>query len=47
MKIRVGSVVKLEVGGLENIIREGRIRRMRKDVFGCVNAVVGKKKFLV
>ena len=47
MRIRVGSVVKEGVGGLEDIIMEGRSRNMRKDVVGCVHAVVGKKKFLV
>ena len=35
-KIGVGSVVKTKVGDLENITREGRIRRLRKDVVGCV-----------
>ena len=44
MIIRVGSVVKEGVGGLEDIIMEGRSRNMRKDVVGCVHAVVGKKK---
>ena len=43
-KIGVGSVVKAKVGELEKITREGRIRRMRKDVVGCVQDVVGKNK---
>ena len=43
----MGSVVKAEVGELEKIKREGRIRRMRKEVVGCVQSVVGKNKFLV
>ena len=35
-KIWVGCVVKAKVGELEKITRKGRIRRMRKDVVGCV-----------
>ena len=46
-KIGVGSVVKAMVGELENITREGRSRRMRKEVVECVQSVVGKKKFLI
>ena len=46
-KIRVGSVVKAKVGELEKITREVRIRRMEKDVVGCVHSVVGKNNFLV
>ena len=46
-KIGVGSVVKAKVGELEKITREGRSRRMRKEVVGCVQSLVGKKKFLV
>ena len=46
-KIRVGYVVKAKVGELENITREGIIRRMRKEVVGCVQSVVGKNKFPV
>ena len=46
-KIGVGSVVKAKVGELENITREGRSRRMRKEVVGCVQHVVGGNKFLV
>ena len=44
---RWGSVVKAKVGELEKIKREGRNRRMRKEVMGCVQCVVGKTKFLV
>ena len=43
-KSGVGSVVKARVGELEKITREGRIRRMRKEVVGCVQHVVGKNK---
>ena len=46
-KIGVGSVVKAKVGELEKITRKGRCRRMRKEVVGCVQRVVGKNKFLV
>ena len=46
-KIWVGFVVKEEVGELENITREGRIRSMSKSVVGFVHGVVGKKKFPV
>ena len=46
-KIGVGYVVKATVGELEKITREGRIRRMRKEVVGCVQALVTKKNFLV
>ena len=35
-KIGVGSVVKAKVGELEKITREGRSRRMIRDVLGCV-----------
>ena len=35
-KIGVGSIVKAEVGELENITREGRFRRMGKEVVVCV-----------
>ena len=45
-KIGLGSVVKAKVGELEKITREGRSRRMSKEVVGCVQRVVGKNKFL-
>ena len=45
-KIGVGSVVKSKVGELENITREGRSSRTRKEVVVCVHSVVGKKKSL-
>ena len=47
MNIRVGSVVNSEVGDMEKKAREGRIRSTRKDVVGCVQDVIGKKKILV
>ena len=46
-KIGVKSVVKAKVGELKNITREGRIRRIRKEVVGFVQSVVGKNKLLV
>ena len=46
-KIGVGSVLKSNVGELENITREGSIRRNRKEVVGCVQDLYGKNKFLV
>ena len=46
-KIGVGSVVKANIGELEKITREGRSRRTRKEVVGCVQSVVGKNNFLV
>ena len=46
-KIGVGSIVKAKVGEWEKTTRDGGIRRTRKKVVGCVNSVVGKKKFLV
>ena len=46
-KIGVGSLVKAKVRKMEENTREGRSRRTRKEVVGCVEAVVGKKKFLV
>ena len=47
MKIGVGYIVKAKVGELENITREERIRRTRKEVVVCVQDVAGNKKFLV
>ena len=32
---------------MEKITREGRIKRMRKEVVRCVHRVVGKNKFIV
>ena len=42
-KIGVGSVVKAKVEDLENLTREGRSRRMRKELVRCVQDMVGKK----
>ena len=46
-KIGVGSVVKAKVGELEKITKEGIIRKMRKEVVGCVQSVAGNKNFLI
>ena len=46
-KIGLGSVVKAKVEELENITREGRTSRIRREVVICIQAVVGKKKLLV
>ena len=46
-KIEEGSVVKEKVGAMEENTREGISNRMRKYVVVCVQAVVGKKRFLV
>ena len=45
MKIIMGSVVTEKIGEIEDKAREGRSRRMRKEVVECALAVVGKKKF--
>ena len=46
-KIGVGSLVKEKFIKMEENTREVIIRRTRKEVVGCVQAVVGKKNFLV
>ena len=46
MKIRMGSDVTVKVRDMEEKNRQGRSRRTRKEVVGCVQDVVGKKKFL-
>ena len=46
-KIRAESLVNAKVGNTEEKTREGRSRRMRKEMVVCLQAVVGKKKFLV
>ena len=46
-KIGVGYVVKVKVGELDNITREGIISRMRKEVVGCIQSVLGKNNLLV
>ena len=43
----MGSFVKAKVGIMEENTRKGRSSRMRKEVLGCFQDVVAKKKFLV
>ena len=46
-KIIVGTVVKAKVGELEEEIGEGFSRRLRKEMTGVVQEVVGKRRYLV
>ena len=46
-KIGVGYIVKAKVGELEKITREGRSRKMRKEVVGCIQSAVGKNNIFV
>ena len=43
----VGTAVKAKIGELEEEVRVGSARRMRKDLTGVVQAILGKRKFLV
>ena len=43
----VGTVVKAKVGDIEEEIREGFSGRLRKDMTGVVQGVVGKRRYLV
>ena len=43
----MGSVVKANVGKIEENKREGRSRRVRKEFVGFFRYVVWKNKFLV
>ena len=45
-KIGVESVVKVNVGELDNITREGRSGNMRKEAVRCVQALVGNNNYL-
>ena len=47
MKVTIGLVVTVKVRDTEDKKREGRSRRMRRKVVGCVQAVVGKKNFSI
>ena len=42
IKIGVGYVLKANIVEMEEKIREGRTRRIRKEVVGCVQDVVVK-----
>ena len=46
-KIVVGTVVKAEIGELEEEVRVGSSIRMRKELTGVVQAISGKSWFLV
>ena len=46
-KIVVETVVKAKIGELEEEVRVGSSRRMRKELIGVVQAISGKRKFLV
>ena len=46
-KIVVGTVVKAKIGELEEEVRVGSARRMRKELTGVVQAISGKRRFLV
>ena len=46
-KIVVGTVVKAKIGELEEEVRVGSARSMMKELTGVVQAILGKRKFLV
>ena len=46
-KIVVGTVVKAKIGELEEEVRVGSSRRMRKELTGVVQDISGKRRFLV
>ena len=46
-KIVVGTVVKTKIGELEEEVRVGSSRRMRKELTGVVQGVLGRMRFLV
>ena len=43
----VGTVVKAKIGELEEEVRVGSARSMMKELTGVVQAISGKRKFLV
>ena len=43
----VGTVVKAKIGELEEEVRLGSSRRMRKELHGVVKCVSGRRRFLV
>ena len=45
--IVVGTVVKAKIGDLEEEARVGSSRRMRKELTGVVQGVLGKRRFLL
>ena len=46
-KIVVGAVVKSKIGELEEEVREGFLRILRKELTVVVQGVYGKKRFLM
>ena len=46
-KIVVGTAVKAKIGELEEEVRVGSARRMRKKLTGVVQAISGKRSFFV
>ena len=47
VNIVVGALVKSKIGELEEEVRAGSSRRMRKDLNGVVQGVSGRRRFLV
>ena len=45
-KIVVGTVVKSKISELEEEVRAGSSRRMRKELTGVVQGVSGRRRFL-
>ena len=45
-KIAVGTVVKAKIGELEEEVRVGSSRSMRKELTGVVQGVSGRRRFL-
>ena len=43
----VGTVVKAKISELEEEVRVGRSRRMRNELTGVVQSVLGRRRFLV
>ena len=43
----MGTVVKAKIGELEEEVRVGSARRMRKELTGMVQAISGKRRLLV
>ena len=43
----VGTDVKAKIGELEEEIREGFLRRLRKEMPGMAQEVVGKRRYLL
>ena len=43
----VGTVVKAKIGELEEEVRVGSARRMRKELTGVVQGVSGRRRLLV